>query len=47
MQKVLNITNKYLILATPIILYSLFSSIYLMFSANGGKIINLFFAKTN
>ena len=44
MQKVLNLTNNYLILATPLILYSLFSSLYLVLSANGGKVINLLFA---
>lgn len=44
MRKVLNLTNKYIILATPLILYSLFSSLYLVLSANGGKIINLIFA---
>lgn len=44
MQKVFNLTNKYIVLATPLILYALFSSIYLAVSASGGKIIGLFFA---
>ena len=44
MQKVINLTNKYIILATPLILYSLISNIYLVISANGGKIINLILA---
>jgi len=44
MQKVFELSNKYLILATPLILYTLFSSIYLVVSASGGKILNLIFA---
>ena len=44
MQKVISLTNKYIVLATPLILYSLISSIYLVASAGGGKIINLIFA---
>lgn len=44
MNKVFNLTNKYIVLATPLILYSLISSIYLLVSANGGKILNLLFA---
>lgn len=43
MNKVFNLTNKYIILATPLILFSLISSIYLTFSA-AGKIINLIIA---
>lgn len=33
-----NITNKYIILATPLIIFSLLSSLYLLFSANGNLI---------
>lgn len=44
MQSVLNITNKYIVLATPLILYSLISSVYLSISLSGGKVINLIFA---
>lgn len=44
MQKIFNLTNKYIVLATPLILYALISSIYLAVSASGGKIINLIFA---
>ena len=44
MQKVFNITNKYIILATPLILYSFLSTIYMVISASSGKIINLIFA---
>ena len=44
MQKIINITNKYIILATPLILYSLFSTIYLSISASGNKFIGLLFA---
>lgn len=44
MQKVFNLTNKYIVLATPLILYALISSIYLAVSASSGKIINLIFA---
>ena len=44
MQKVLELTNKYIVLATPLIIYSLISSIYLIISAGGGRIINYLFA---
>lgn len=44
MQKIFELANKYIILATPLILYSLFSSIYLIVSANNNKLINLIFA---
>lgn len=44
MQKVFSLTNKYIVLATPLILYSLFSSVYLVASMSSGKIINLLFA---
>ena len=44
MQKTFELANKYIILVTPLILYSLFSSIYLIVSANGNKLINLIFA---
>lgn len=44
MQKVFNITNKYIVLATPLILYSLLSNIYLVVSASGGKIPSILFA---
>ena len=44
MQKVFNLTNKYIVLATPLILYSLISSIYLAISLAGGKVINLILA---
>lgn len=33
-----NLTNKYIILATPLILFSLFSSLYILFSINGSVI---------
>lgn len=33
-----NITNKYIILATPLILFSLLSSLYILFSINGNLI---------
>ena len=38
-----NITNKYIILATPLILFSLLSSLYILFSL-GGNLIGLAFA---
>ena len=38
-----NLTNKYIILATPLILFSLISSLYILFSVNG-NIISLVFA---
>ncbi|MBE7711288.1 MAG: hypothetical protein E7Z92_04015 [Cyanobacteria bacterium SIG31] len=44
MKQVFNLTNKYLILLTPLLLYSLFSSVYLAASAVGGKYINMIFA---
>jgi len=44
MQKVFNLTNRYIILATPLILYTLVSSIYLAISTNNGKLINLIVA---
>jgi len=44
MQKVISLTNKNIVLATPLILYSLISSVYLVITAGGGKIINLIFA---
>lgn len=44
MQKVFNLTNKYIILATPLILFSFLSTIYMVISTSGGKIINLIFA---
>lgn len=43
LKNVLSITNKYIVLLTPLILFSLVSNMYLAFSANG-KIINLLFA---
>ena len=36
-------TNKYIILATPLILFSLLSSLYILFSI-GGNLISLIFA---
>lgn len=44
MQKTISITNKYIILATPLILYTLFSSIYFVIAAGNGRIINIIFA---
>ena len=44
MYKVINLTNKYIVLTTPLILFTLLSSIYLAVTANGGKLINLLFA---
>lgn len=38
-----NLTNKYIILATPLILFSLISSLYILFSA-GGNVISLLIA---
>ena len=43
MKNVFNLTNKYIVLATPLILFSLISGIYLTFSA-AGKVINLIIA---
>ena len=40
MKKVFSITNKYIVLATPLILYTLLTSIYVAISFNG-KIINM------
>ena len=36
------LTNKYIILATPLILFSLISSLYIIFSANGNSLSLLF-----
>lgn len=44
MKNVFKITNKYIVLLTPLLLYSLFSSIYLAVSAMGGNVYMLFFA---
>lgn len=44
MQKIFDITNKYIILVTPLILYSLFSSIYIIISASNNRLINLIIA---
>lgn len=38
-----NLTNRYIILATPLILFSLLSSLYVLFSI-GGNVISLIFA---
>ena len=43
LKNIFDITNKYIILLTPLILFSLVSNIYLAISANG-KVINLLFA---
>lgn len=43
MKKVFQLTNKYIVLGTPLILFSLFTSIYIAVSANG-KIMNVLFA---
>ena len=43
MKNVFNLTNKYIVIATPLILFSLISSVYLTFSA-AGKVINLILA---
>ena len=37
-----SLTNKYIILATPLILFSLISSLYIIFSANGNTLSLLF-----
>ncbi len=44
MQKVFDLTNKYIVLTTPLILYTLFSTMYLATAASGGKLINILFA---
>lgn len=44
MQKVFEITNRYIILATPLVLFSFFSSIYLVASLSGGRLISILFA---
>jgi len=44
MKNVFKLTNCYLILITPLILYTLFSTIYLSISASGGKLLGLIFA---
>ena len=41
MKKVFELTNKYIIIATPLILFSLFSSIYLIASTRGTGIIQI------
>ncbi len=43
MKKVFNITNKYIVIAIPLILFTLFSIIYMAVSATG-KLINMLFA---
>ena len=43
LKNILSITNKYIVLLTPLILFSLVSNMYLAISANG-KVINLIFA---
>ena len=43
MKRIFNLTNKYIILATPLILFSLFSTIYFAVAVNG-KLINIIFA---
>ena len=42
-KKIFGLTNKYIILATPLILYSLLSNLYAAFSATG-KLINILVA---
>ena len=44
MHKVFNLSNKYMILATPLILYSLFSSIYILISISNPSFIHGIFA---
>ena len=44
MQKIFEITNRYIILATPLVLFSMISSIYLVASLSGGKILSILFA---
>ena len=39
-----NLTNKYLILATPLILFSLFSSLYIFFLLKDGNFVSLLIA---
>lgn len=41
MKKIINLTNKYIVTATPLILFTLITSVYLSICVNGGKIINL------
>ena len=42
MQKVFNLTNKYIVVATPLILFSILVNIYIFMSASAGnKVINL------
>ena len=43
MDKIFKLTNKYIILATPLILFSLISNLYFAFSAQG-KLLNLLIA---
>lgn len=44
MLKTFNLTNKYIVLTTPLILYSLISSVYLVISMGNSNFINLLFA---
>mgnify|MGYP003290004520 CR=1 FL=1 len=44
LKNILELTNKYIVLATPLILYSLITGIYLAISFNSGKIIIIFIA---
>lgn len=44
MYKVFELSNKYIILATPLILFTLISSIYLTVTISGGKLLNILFA---
>lgn len=44
MKKVFNLTNKYIITATPLILFSLLLSIYMLTSVRGKSILGLLFA---
>lgn len=44
MHQIFSLSNKYIILATPLILYSLFSSVYMLISMNGHSRLNGIFA---
>ncbi len=44
MSNLFKITNKYLILLTPLLLYSLISSLYLISVSLSGKLVNIVFA---
>lgn len=44
MNKIISLTNKHIALATPLILYSLISSAYMVVTASNGKLINILFA---